>query len=551
MMRSLRSRLILGMFVGMTLLLVVAGVALYTVQRQQLYRAFDETLLNSAKAVTLLVHPGPFGNWFDADGLARLPAGQIRQGAVFQIWSDQPIDRPPKRPGRADVDDEEATSRPWEGERPPREPLPMDWERGIGPEGPRGMRPPPGREPWGAPPPIPLEEMAEEWRRHAPGERVIRSDALGEADLPRLNAPAGRPWFDWMTLPDGTAGRAVELQIELGVRRMGPRPGPSLTLITVVAASTAETEKQLGFLAMLLVATAVGTLGVCGGVAWLVVSRSLRPLDTVARKIAAMDETGLKARIVEQGVPREIGPVVHQLNALLGRLDAAFERERALTADVAHELRTPVAELRAIAEVTMSRRREPPEYQQALGEMVDAVKTLQELIEKLLVLARLEAGQVQPELTAIPLKPLVVEHWALVHAAATARGVTLEERCPVEVCVAADPKLLDVALANVLSNAAAYAPAGSAVVVEGRGVGEQWEVSIANGGCPLDADEVERVFERFWRADTARSKTGLNCGLGLTLVRRAMEAMGGQARASVNEGGGFVLTLTFAAAEVT
>jgi len=374
---------------------------------------------------------------------------------------------------------------------------------------------------------------------------VIRSPLLNGRDLPRVNTSEGQPRFAVIELPGGARGRAVGLRFRVAGPEHGPRWHLPAELSAVVAADTAEIERQLGFLAVLLVVTAMGTMTISGGVAWLVVSRGLRPLATVARKIAAMDETGLKQRIMDHGVPREIEPVVHQLNGLLGRLDEAFDRERALTADVAHELRTPVAEIRAITEVTLSRLRDPEEYRQALGETLETVRTLQGLIEKLLVLARLEAGQMKPELGPMVLKPLLAQHWVQVRNLAESRGVTFEDRCGPEAIVSADPKLLEVVLSNVLSNAATYAPDGGCITAEAQCVGTRWRLRIVNTGCELSEGEVARVFDRFWQADAARSRSGLNCGLGLTLVRRAMEAMGGAAEAGVSQDRCFILTLTF------
>jgi signal transduction histidine kinase len=532
MTRSLRSRLIVGMLLGMAVLLLAADTTIYTVQRRQLYRAFDDTLLSSANALVLLVHPGPFGYWFDSEGLARLLTSEIRPGALFQFWSDQPIDILPPRPGPDSMPSEPGPPGPaWE-DRPPPEP------------GFRGPEPPPGPPPFRPPP-----EDAGPLRGRAPGELVVRSPLLNGRDLPRLDTPSGQARFEKIMMPGGGRGRAVGVQLQFPARGPGPRRLPPVELTIVVAASTVETEKQLSFLGALLAATALGTMAISGGVSWLVVSRGLRPLATVARKIAAMDETGLKQRLLGCGVPREIEPVVDQLNGLLGRLDEAFERERALTADVAHELRTPVAEVRTITEITLSRQRDPDEYRQALAETLDVIRTLQGLIEKLLVLARLEAGQMQAELQSVPLQPLLAEHWAQVRNRAAARGVTFEDRCPPEALVSADPKLLEVVLANVLSNAATYTPDGGRISAEAERVRDQHRLSIANTGCELSEGEVARVFDRFWRADAARGKSGLNCGLGLTLVRRAMEAMGGQAVAGVSQERCFVLTLTFQAAE--
>ena len=555
MTRSLRSRLIVGMLLGMAVLLSAASTTIYTIQRQQLYRAFDDTLLNSANALALLVHSGPFGIMFDDMGLAKLPSGRIHQGALYQLWSDQPfkaappprdllsmlkdlwrdrsMDKPPPRHGRKPKHEEDDFGRP-------------PWDDGPGrDESFHGPKPPPGDSPSRPP-----HDKPEPWQGRGQGSFVVRSPLLNGGDLPRLDAPVGRPRIEKITMPDGTQGRAVGMQIELPSPPPEFRRSPPAMLTTVVAANTTEIDQQLRFLAALLMATALGTMAVSGGVAWLVVTRGLRPLDRVAQKIAVLDETGLKERITGSGVPLEIEPVVNQLNGLLARLDEAFDRERALTADVAHELRTPVAEIRAITEITLSRERESGEYREALGETQDAIRLLQGLIEKLLVLARLEAGQTKPELDVIPLQPLLVQHWAMIRGRANPRGLAFENLCSSDAVVSADPGLLEIVLSNVLSNAVAYTPDNGHISVESQAEERCCRLSISNSGCDLSDDAVARVFDRFWRADTSRSKTGLNCGLGLTLVRRAMEAMGGTATAKVSRDHCFVLTLTFVAANM-
>ena len=127
--------------------------------------------------------------------------------------------------------------------------------------------------------------------------------------------------------------------------------------------------------------------------------------------------------------------------------------------------------------------------------------------------------------------------------------MTFEDQSAPEAVVLADPKLLSVVLFNVLSNAATYTPDGGRILVQTRLAANCCELSVANTGCQLSPAEVARVFDRFWRADAARSKASLNCGLGLTLVRRAMEAMGGTAGARLGDEGHFILSLTFIAGD--
>jgi two-component system sensor histidine kinase QseC len=521
-MRSLRSRLIVGMLVGLAALLIAADTAIYTVQRRQLNAAFDATLLASANALGLLVHPGPHGVWFDAVGLSRLTEAELRAGALFQLWSDEPIDVPGPRP--------EAPEFGPDGPPGPPEPELDEWWEPP-PRGERGRGP--GRSvPFGDPPPGRART------------RVIRSEGLGEADLPQLEPTSDRPRFECVTLPDGRAGRAAGVRIHVAPPPGFLRAAPA-NVTAVVAAPSESVDQQLGFLRILLACTGLGTLAVALGVAWLVVTRGLRPLDRVAGGIAALDATGLKQRFGDHEVPREVRPLVAQLNAMLGRLDEAFERERALTADIAHELRTPVAEIRAIADVTLKRSRGVEEYRQALTETREVICTLQGLIEKLLVLARLEGEQVRPDLQPIPLAPFLREHWAQLEQRAADRRVTFDAQCPADLEVAADPLLIGVVLTNALGNAVAYVPDAGKITAVGRRTGAQVRLEITNTGCGLTPRDAARVFDRFWRADHARRGAGLNCGLGLTLVRRAMQVMAGTAEARVDEQGCFVLTLTF------
>lgn len=541
MIRSLRARLILGTMLGMAALLLAAGMTIYTVQRRHLTRAFDKSLLGSANSLVLLIHHRTPEFWFDFKELAALPDGQIRQGALFQFWSNYPIDlsSPMSRldfPG---------------GDRGPGWDEPPWFDSFDGPGGPPSRRGPP-REPPDLRDPRDLREPPEPRRRRTASTNttepcVIRSPSLNGVDLPRLDSSPGESRFEDVALPDGTRGRAVGVTCQFPIPMSESRRNRTADVTVVVAAPTGELDMELRFLAVLLAATAVGTMAVAACAAWLTVTRGLRPLGAVATEIAALDETGLKQRIAESDVPKEINPVVKQLNGLLARLDEAFERERALTAAVAHELRTPVSEVRAIAEITLNRSREPEEYRRALAETLDATRNLQNLIEKLLILARLEAGRMKPELEPVPLKPLVAQQWNLVRSHAEPRGVTFDDRCSGETLVSADLNLLEVVIANALSNAAAYVPDGGRITVETEPIDEHCRLVITNTGCELREDEIAKVFDRFWRADAARSRTGVNCGLGLTLVRRAMEAMGGSAEARVNSDRCFALTLTFKA----
>jgi signal transduction histidine kinase len=243
------------------------------------------------------------------------------------------------------------------------------------------------------------------------------------------------------------------------------------------------------------------------------VRRGLRPLDQVAAQAMRIDAGSLHSRFRLEGLPAELHPIAARLNDLLERLSAAFERERRFSADVAHELRTPIAELRALAEVALlspgSQDRRPFE------DVLAATLQMENLVTALLSLARCESGRQPVTLEPIALGEALREAWAPLAARARARKLRVDQ-APCDVVVSADRLLLSSILGNLLANAVEYAPAGGTVgwtLNEGAAV----ELVVSNSNDTLEAADLAHVFEPFWRKDAARAD-GTHGGLGLSLV---------------------------------
>jgi two-component system heavy metal sensor histidine kinase CusS len=235
---------------------------------------------------------------------------------------------------------------------------------------------------------------------------VARSPSLGSADLPRGKASPDAPGFDPVVLPDGRRGRAVTFVFPAKTEEKdGRRPLATAGPVTlVVARGTRDIDNKQYRFRWLLAGAAAGTILLTLVVAAIVVRHGLRPLDRLAAEIAAIREERLDTAISLDGMPREMTPIAQRLNDLLRRLEDAFQRERAFTADAAHELRTPLAGIRATLEVALSRVRKPEEYQNALRESVDIVGHMQVIVSDLLMLARLEGGQVPLKPEPVPLR---------------------------------------------------------------------------------------------------------------------------------------------------
>lgn len=375
--------------------------------------------------------------------------------------------------------------------------------------------------------------------RTADGVSVLRSPSLGTADLPPLTGPPNEPVFADSDLPANVPGRAVAIRFmpHVGDDHSTTTIGP---LTVVVARDTAALRARLSMLRWVLLSSGVAAVVAAVVVAAVVTRQGLRPLGRLATQIEAVRADDLTGRIAPGPMPTELQPVRERLNDLLGRLAAAFDRERAFTSDAAHELRTPLAGMRSTIEVAAARERSGPEYRQAMSESLDIVISMQAMVESLLLLARLEGRQVTPSQEPTNLPELLDAAWAEVAAAARDRGIEVQRDMPAGLVSRADGDLVRMILGNLLDNAVTHAADGGRVSLTGRIEGDRAVLRVANTGCTLSVEDVSRVFDNFWRGDVARTKTGVHAGLGLPLVKRAAETMGGSVTAAVEEGGWFV-----------
>jgi len=307
-------------------------------------------------------------------------------------------------------------------------------------------------------------------------------------------------------------------------------------LVIVVARDASKLHSQLSFLKWLLLAAAGATAGLSLLVAAVAVRRGLGPLQSIATEIAAIGENDLAARVGDAPVPAEILPIKDRLNGLLSRLEKAFDSERRITADVAHELRTPLAGIRATIEVALGRKRGGAEYRSALSECLGMAVGMQALTDNLLTLVRLDARAVALQVERIVLAEFVDSIWLTFREKAAAREISFENRIPEDLAVDSDAVNLGTVFSNLLSNAVEYADSPGRVWITARHSDAMVEIAVANTGCRLTNEQVAQVFDRFWRADAARAETGVHCGLGLALVQEMTKALHGSATADVRDG---------------
>jgi signal transduction histidine kinase len=339
------------------------------------------------------------------------------------------------------------------------------------------------------------------------GQTIARSPSLGFDDLPRREGD--------LVLPDGRPGRAIMVQFVPMPAEEDQPPNPHPPTVTLVVARdlVGLDRTMAGIGAGLLLVGAV-VLAATALIVTMAVRRGLAPLDAVGKQAAAIDASTLQTRFATDAMPAELCPISERLNDLLARLDEAFQRERRVTADIAHELRTPIAELRALAEVGV---KWPEEA--AFQDALQIARRMETLVTGLLALARHDAGHQPVAREPVALRTLVAEVWSPL--AERARSRQLDVAIDVTGQWQTDPTLLRMIVGNLLSNAVEYASECGQI----RVAANESQLDISNTTDQLTREDLPHLFERFWRKDAARTHDG-HSGLGLTLARAATAALG-------------------------
>jgi signal transduction histidine kinase len=368
---------------------------------------------------------------------------------------------------------------------------------------------------------------------------ALRSPSLGNFDLPLPARPSFEPEYRSLMLPGGTAGRSVAISFDPHVdeddeRAEGEAAVPRVTL--AVARDTSALDATLARLGVLLLVVTVAAAAVCVVLTSGVIRRELRPLGSLASSIEQVGIANLAERIDIADCPVELDPVVACLNQLLVRLDAAITREKSFTADVAHELRTPLAGLETTLEVCASRPRDAAGYQSAVTNCLGITRGLHVLVDHLLQLARADARQRVLEPEPVAINDLVQECWSPFAGRAAERELRTEWKLNGATSVPVDRAAARQVLTNLFDNAVTYADQRGQLRTSVVDDADHVAITIANSGCSLDARDASRVFDRFWRGDASRTGAGHHCGLGLSLCRQLVELHQGTITAEIRDG---------------
>jgi len=313
-----------------------------------------------------------------------------------------------------------------------------------------------------------------------------------------------------------------------------------------IAAAVEETSLRhivwtLGVILLFCIPFALG-LSIAGG--YFLAGRVLAPVATMADKARRISADSLAERLAVPNPGDEFGRLATAFNETLSRVEQAFAQLRRFTADASHELRTPLTAMRSVGEVAIQSQREPAAYRDVIGSMLEEVDRLTNLVDSLLTLTRADAGKIElkreivdlPEFTEAAVDPLRI--------LADEKGQTLTVRADPELQALFDPKVLRLALVNVVHNAIKYTPQGGRIDLRVRSSPDGHAViEVRDTGPGIPDAERDRIFERFYRAPAQRSVDAGGAGLGLAIARWAVTANDGCIEVESGPSGGSVFRI--------
>lgn len=366
---------------------------------------------------------------------------------------------------------------------------------------------------------------------------LIKSPSLGESDLPRLGTEPGDHQFADIKLPDGRAGRLIEInfmpRVEIEDDEEDEDYGaviPPAEAITMVFSRERETlDATLFAIGSTIFGVIVTVLLISGLLIWRLIGNGLSPLSYLAKQVSTIDESNLDARLNHEGEQSmEIAPIENQLNHLLERLQSAFEREKRFSANAAHELRTPLSELKTLAEVALM---VPDDRQQVVSFFNDIGEIsgqMEKMVATLLELSRSEAGLLRTDPENIDLAQYCDEIW---QHAINGEGVnkSLLKHIPEGLVIYTDREKLGMILSNLFVNAVSYSPENAQIEISAEIRNDNVVLEVKNASIDLKPEDILHMKDRFWRKQKIQGESG-HSGLGLTLV----EALAGVMKLDVS-----------------
>ena len=379
-----------------------------------------------------------------------------------------------------------------------------------------------------------------------PGSYLFVVDSRGVnvagGTLPRVGQADGP--FEGFSTGDGERGKNWTSASGETYRLMSARANIGAGYTVQVAMNRTSEEEVLAAYRRILWLALSASLAIAVVAGYLVARYSLRPVSRLAAIIADLSVARLHQRVADEAWPTELKPLASNFDQLLARLDESFARISRFSADIAHELRTPLHILQGEAQFALSKTRSNEEYRHCIESATEEHERLARMVDALLFLSRTEQPESLPDKQLLNAASEIEAVCAFYQALADEQETTLIAGG--SGTVLADCDLLRRALGNLISNALRHTSSGGSIVVDVAPTHDQ-EVAIAvtDTGEGISADDLLHVFDRFYRADSARLRNGTGSGLGLAIVRSIMQLHSGSITLSSEPGRGTTATLKF------
>jgi heavy metal sensor kinase len=377
------------------------------------------------------------------------------------------------------------------------------------------------------------------------GVLLSRSPSLGDHSLPiHVESVSGSDrHFRDATGPSGEHIRILTEKITIETPYTGEKEN-------VFIVQTAESvEEMYRFLDLLkkIILFSVLILLVLFGFGGILIARSfLKPLREFSKEVGEISEKNLTKRINERKVSRELKELAHSFNSTLDNLERAFNEQKRFISDASHELRTPTAVVKSHCEIYLRRERDVEEYKKALHVIHETAKKMEELIEKLLILSRLERKQTPMKKENLNLNEILVKTTSLLSSVAETRRIKINLNSGNSpLYVTGDRMHISEVLTNILDNAIKYSNSGTDIDVSVKAEKGEAVVKVTDRGIGISAEEIPNIFKRFYRGNSARAKNREGSGLGLSIAKEIVEAHGGTITVHSTPGKGSTFFISF------
>lgn len=335
---------------------------------------------------------------------------------------------------------------------------------------------------------------------------------------PRHHFAQLRPWREWI-------GGKSYLLLRQNMEVAGTPYDVTL------AVETGDFDRTLTRSSVLIFATAPLFLVIAAFGGYWMSRHALDPVDQMTQAARSIGAQDLAKRLAVPPTRDELARLAETLNAMLARLESAFRKITQFTADASHELRTPVAVMRTSAEIALRKSRDETEYREALTQILHETDKLSQLIENLLSLARADSGAASMQMERTNVGALLAEACEKSRLLADQKGIALSRNGTTgPVWMEADPDSIERLFVILLDNAVKYTPSGGQIDVKLGSDDSFAVVEIRDNGIGISADDMPHIFDRFYRADPARTREHGGAGLGLAIGKWIAQAHGGEIR---------------------